>query len=263
MSMWTVAEVAAWVDSFAPFDTAEGFDNVGLLVGDGQATAERVLFCLDVTEAAIAEAMRQQATLIVSHHPVLFSGAKRILYNDPEDRVLCALIRNRLSLIAAHTNLDAAEGGTGDCLAAAIGLTHAAPTSDRYVRVGELPSPMTAEEAALRVGHGLGRLPILYGAGERVISRVAVGAGAYGEGWEAALQAGAQAYVTGEIHHHQALPACASGLTLIEAGHFFTEQPVVAALKQRFLTETLRRGHAAEAFSFDLPPYSVRRMAFA
>lgn len=262
MSVWTVAEIAAWVDSIAPFSTAEDFDNVGLLVGDGGAPVERVLFCLDVTEAAVAEAARQNATLILSHHPVLFHGAKRIRYDDPEDRVLCGLIRGGLSLIAAHTNLDAAEGGTGDALAAAVGLKNIVPTDDRYVRVGDLPAPLSAQALAEQVNRQLGRLPLLYGESKGAISRVAVGAGAYGDGWKAALRVGAQAYVTGEMHHHQVLPACASGLTLLEAGHFFTEQPVMAALQQRFLAETQRRGYAAQAFSFDLPPYSVRRMAF-
>ena len=247
----TVQTVLDWLDSFAPFATAEDFDNVGLLAGDARAEVNGALFCLDATPDAVAYAAKNGCNLIISHHPLLFHGAKRINYTCAEGRALRGLMGADIHLIAAHTNLDKAPGGIADSLAQAIGLCSIEPTGDPYVRVGMLEAtPLPLPE---RVEETLHIRPRVYGEANGPVRLVAVGPGACGEGYEAALRVGAQAYLTGEIHHHQILDATWRGLVVLDAGHFSTEWPGVRALSQRFNAE-LARGTRAALYPY--PPYA-------
>ncbi len=253
----TVLDVLHWLDGFAPFATQEAFDNAGLVLGDPQAPADRVYFTLDATLPALREANEWDAQLIVTHHPLLFGGVKAIGYDTPAGEVLAEAIGSRLSLIAAHTNLDRAAGGTGDALAAALRLTAVRATEgDPYLRHGRLPSPMAASAFLRLVSDSLSTQARLYGDPTVRIRHVAVGAGAYGEGWQAAAKTGAQVYVTGEIKHHELLAACAAGLLIIEAGHHATEQPGIAALYHRFLSDAQAGNQSVTARLNTIPPFT-------
>lgn len=115
----TVKDILAAVDAIAPFRLTMDFDNTGLLVGDPDAPVQSVLLALDCTDPVIEEAKRQNANLIISHHPVIFKGIKRVT----ADSVVWKAIRSDISVISAHTNLDIAQGGVNDCLAQKIGLS--------------------------------------------------------------------------------------------------------------------------------------------
>ena len=106
-----VKDVLGWLDGLAPFDSAEDFDNVGLLLGDEEAAVRGVTFGMDVTEALVDEALAHGDGLIVTHHPFIFHALKRINYHEPQGRVLLKLTANRVCVIAAHTNWDKAPGG--------------------------------------------------------------------------------------------------------------------------------------------------------
>lgn len=254
MSAITVQTVLNWLDSFAPFDSAEEFDNAGLLLGEGEAPVETVVFGLDATPALAREALRLHAQLIVTHHPLIFHPLRRIRYSDPAGQALAELVRNRVALVAAHTNWDKAEGGVGDALAETLGLRETRRL-DAYLRMGELPAPTEPAAFARFVEEKLGLKPVLYGHGPKEIRRVAAAGGAYGEGAVLAAQSGAQAYVVGEIHHHELVDADARGLWVLEAGHHATEAPGVAALYHRFLREAAAAGWAARAHLIDSAPY--------
>ena len=231
-----VKEIAAWLNELAPFETAEGFDNVGLLIGDPEKEVTNVVFGMDVTESLVQEAIDVHAELIITHHPFIFHGLKRIDYTGPQGRALCMVTQHRISVIAAHTNWDKAPGGVGDSLAKALqltGITHA----DDYVLIGALPHAMTHAEFSSHVHSALQIAPRCYCAADEPITRVAVAGGAYGEGYMAALAAGAQAFVVGEIAHHEILDACARGITIFDAGHHATEWPGVKALYERFMAD--------------------------
>lgn len=253
----TVQDVLAWLDGVAPFATQEPFDNAGLVLGEPDAPAQRIYFTLDATLPALREANEWDAQLVVTHHPLLFGGAKAIRYDTPEGEVLAEAIGTRLNLIAAHTNLDRAKGGTGDALAAALGLTMVrAPEGEPYLRYGRLAAPTTARAFLRNVNRQLAANARLYGDPTASIRRVAVGAGAYGEGWQAAAEAGAQVYVTGEIKHHELLAAQAAGITVVDAGHHATEQPGIAALYQRFLADAQAAGWPVAARLNTIPPFA-------
>lgn len=259
MQTITVQTVLDWLDGIAPFDSAEGYDNVGLLVGDPAAEVQGVVFCVDLTVKTVDFALAQGAQLVISHHPLMFGGVTRIHYTEPEGQALRALMANGLHFIAAHTNLDCAQGGTSDALAAALGLC-GCMQADEYVRVGELPAAMTGQGLAGRVQDALCAQVRSYGAADQPITRVAVGAGAYGAGAKAALEAGAQAYVVGECKHHELLFACGQRLVVVEAGHFATELPGMAALFQRFLAAAAQSRWQVAATLFSQAPFEGATM---
>lgn len=251
----TVQGVYDWLDGLAPFDTAEGYDNAGLLVGEGSALVSRVLFCVDVTDEVIREALHQGAELIVSHHPLMFGGIRRIDYGTPEGRILQALAAHRLHLIAAHTNLDKAPGGIGDSLAQALGLTQIQSLGD-YVRLGRLPKVLSARELGEYV-HACLQAPVRrYGDEDRPISLLSVGPGAAGDGVREAYQGGAQAYIVGEIKHHELLWATAQGLPVVEAGHYATEAAGMKALYEGFQTMVAQQDWSVTPLWFSQAPFA-------
>jgi len=125
--MTTVADVTGWLEQFAPARLAESWDNVGLLWGDPAEPVQRVMTCLTVTPATAAEAIEERAALIVSHHPVLFSGVKRIRADLPETRHLWKLARAGIAIASPHTAFDNAHKGINDILCRRFGLVNVAP----------------------------------------------------------------------------------------------------------------------------------------
>jgi dinuclear metal center YbgI/SA1388 family protein len=129
--MPTVADVTAYLDRFAPPSSAAEWDNVGLLVGDPAGPADRVMTCLTVTPDVAAEAVAEKAQLVVSHHPVLFRGAKRLTPTTPDGRVLLPLLRHGVAVYSPHTAFDNCPGGINDGLAKRLGLIDVRPLRKR------------------------------------------------------------------------------------------------------------------------------------
>lgn len=210
-----------FLDSKAPFATAEEWDNVGLLIGNPTDEVNRIVVALDVTTGALETAKAVGANLIVSHHPIIFSPLRHI------DALPLALATAGVSVIAAHTNLDKAIGGVNDTLTALLNLTDVHPTEDGMCRIGKLPEPTDAATFAKRVGTILDTA--IRSNGGQSIQTVAVCGGSGGD-FLASLAGKADAFVTGEVRHHEWLDANARGITVIEAGHYATEVPVVDTL---------------------------------
>lgn len=247
--MATVKDVYRFLDEKAPFDSQMGFDNAGFLVGRGGRTVTRILVALDITEAVVNEAAASRAELIVSHHPVIWEGAKSVTDETLPGRKLLALIANDVAAICAHTNLDAARGGVNDALAAALGLTETTLLKTYGVyqdgtpygieRLGTLPgSPVSLVEFSAAVKEKLGSNGVRYVDAGRPVHRVAVGGGSCSGSRKDVLAAGCDTFVTADVKYDGFLDAKAMGLNLIDAGHYPTENvvcPVLAAwLKEGF-----------------------------
>lgn len=226
--MLTVQQVYDFINERAPFETQVAYDNSGLLVGHPDNEVTGIHFALDVTNKVIDEAISHGANLIVTHHPMLFSPIKRLVETDYQARLLCRLIREGISLISAHTNLDQATGGVNDVLAQCIGLTDI--QGEGFVRVGTLPSPMTAGELAASISAALGDVVRVMGDASAQVEKVGMCSGSGADEWPAAAAMGAQAFLTGEAKHHIALEAADRGVVLLEAGHHATEEPGIFAL---------------------------------
>ncbi len=231
MSGICIREICAWADEQAPFETQLGFDNSGLLTGDPDWPVKGVHAALDVTARVLQEAEANGANLLLTHHPLLFSARKNLLETDTEGRLLARIIRNRMALMSCHTNLDAAPGGINDALAAQCGLSRV--TGEGFVRVGQLPQPMDAEELRAFLEERLHTVIRLMGAGAEKISWLGVSSGAGGEFFPQAQAMGAQALLPGERKPHPALEMAAEGLVALEAGHFATEEPGIFAFADR------------------------------
>ena len=229
-------EVMDVMERIAPKRLAEDWDNPGLLVGSPDDEIRRILVCLDVREETAERAQAEGFQMIVAHHPVIFKGVKKLRTDLPDGRLLGRLLRAGVSVFAAHTNLDCAEGGVNDVLAARIGLDPAtvAPLgtaetiSESLGRVGKLPAPMKAKAFAEQVKEGLGASSVRFvSGGNHPVRKVGLCSGSGAEFIERAAFMGCDAFVTGDVRYHDAQRAAALGIHVIDAGHFATEQPVV------------------------------------
>ena len=220
----TIEDVCAFLRGKAPEESAEAWDNPGLLVAGRGRELSAVLVTLDVTPAALEEAEREGAGLIVSHHPVIFEPLRRLDAEDMPYRLAAAGI----AAYAAHTNLDKAPGGVNDVLAARLHLEQVTAAPDGLCRVGCLPAAMEARDFARLVARQL-KTPVR-ACGEGLVRRVGLCGGAGGDEW-AALRPAVDAFVTGEVKHHQWLAARQAGVVLVDAGHYATEVGIVDTLE--------------------------------
>ena len=243
MKKITVQTIAEALNRIAPPRLAEEWDNVGLLVGEPNSEVKRILVCLDVSLAAIERAIYLGAEMIVSHHPMIFRPIKNVRLDLPLGRRLKALIKNDIAVFAAHTNLDSAEGGVNDVLAARLGLTDVKPldqSSEELTlgRLGRLETEMSAREFAGHVKRVLrADFVRLIDAGDFSIKKVGICGGAGAEFISKAKFYGADAFVTGDVKYHEAQAAVDNGIHVIDAGHFATEYPIVEVLAQKIRAE--------------------------
>ena len=224
-----VKDLLALVEETAPAALAESWDNVGLLVGDRDAAVRKVWLALEVTEPVIEAAAAANVDVILTHHPLIFSAMKRVTAQDATGRMVLSLAKAGISVVSAHTNLDAAQGGVNDCLAAKLELTEIGLLPDFSCgRTGLLPAPMTAEETLgwieKKLDPSVLRATVLP---QGKLHRVALCSGAGGDAMEAAKAWGADFLLVGEAKYHEALEAAQMGLFLVEAGHDSTENVVL------------------------------------
>ena len=222
----TVQDVLAEMRRIAPPELAQSWDNVGLLVDAGRPVSG-ILTALDITPAVVSEADVLGCELIVSHHPVIFQPLKSLSVKD----VPGMLMHKGISAIYMHTNLDAAEGGVNDTLADILGIRDTQVFADGCGRIGTVDETTAAHLAKLcqtTLGPG-----VHYVEADHPVTRVAEVSGGGGSYWQEALELGADCLVTGEASHHVACDAKRCGIGLVVAGHWGTEHPIAAVLKNR------------------------------
>lgn len=233
----TVRELYEILNEKIPPSLSCPWDNDGLMCcPDGTRKVGRVLITLDVTEAAVDYAVRGGYDLILSHHPMIFKGLRAVNEEQYIARKTIRLIREGISVMSFHTRLDAVEGGVNDTLAALLGLRDVSPFGEEAIgRIGTLPAPISAREFAERVKALLHAPAVFLGDAGRPVSRVALLGGSGGDDLSAAKAAGADTYLSGNLGYHDMTDAPEAGMNLLEAGHYFTEQPVTKTLKQMLL----------------------------
>lgn len=224
--MATVEQIYETMKQLAPPELAESWDNSGLLVDCG-GTVTRVLTTLDITAEVVQEAAERGCELIVAHHPVIFEPLKRL----EQGSAAFLLVKNGISAICMHTNLDAAPGGVNDTLAAFFGMQSPAPFAGGCGRVGNVERT-TVPQLAQRCAEAL-HTRVKWVDAPRAVTRLAVVSGAGGSCLQDALDEGADCLITGEANHHVACDAREAGVGLIAAGHFATEWPVVPVLARQ------------------------------
>jgi len=236
-----IRELYSYLDTIAPFSNQDRSDNAGLLVGDHGSQVKKVLLCLDVTNKVVDEAVRKGFDLIISHHPLIERPISKISSAAP----LHALIRNNINLITIHTNLDISVGGIADLMLERLGFqksdTVILPINcdgTGYGRIIELDSPVFADELVEKCRTAFGCTVVRYVDSKKPLFKIGVTSGSAEESVETALNAGCDAFICGEVAHDRMIFAADYGLTLIEAGHFHTEdifcEDLLVKLKSQF-----------------------------
>ena len=235
--MTTLAELKAVCDEWWPADSAESWDAVGLVTGDPAASVNKVLLVVDVVRETVDEAISQGADVIIAHHPLLLRGVTSVAEDRYKGALIADLIRAGIALFSAHTNADAAPGGTSDRLATALGLQGcvpitAEPGEDRGIgRVGTLASPVRLYDLAGTVGSLLpqtARGVAVSGDPDAEVRTVAVCTGAGDSLLGHPAVRGADVYITADLRHHPASETAeerlvGSGPALIDMSHFASE----------------------------------------
>ncbi len=231
------SEMMDLFERLAPADRACSWDNPGLLAGRAEKEVTKVLTALDATDQVVELAVKEGCDLLLTHHPLIFQPLKKVNDQDFIGRRIVKLIQADICCYAMHTNFDSAAGGMADLAAGLLGLKKEGPlevmgqqpdTGEPYGigAFGELAHPETLKELALRVKERFG-LPFVnvYGVEREseMITRAAVCPGS-GKGMSgAAVAAGAQVLITGDIGHHDGIDAVAQGLCIIDGGHYGLE----------------------------------------
>ena len=243
-----IKDVFDALERFAPLPLQEGYDNAGLQVGLTETEVSGALLCLDVTEAVVDEAVRLGCNVIVSHHPLIFHKLARIADEDYVQRTVRKAVKNDVTIISMHTNMDAAEGGVNYKMAEKLGLDDL-----RFFGKTQRIESQDNAEQAVNGGEGvIGRLPDAMAADDfiimlkkkfnvecvqanqllrRPIRTVAVCGGAGSFLLDKAVQSGADAFVTGEMHYHDYF-GHEQDIQICVIGHYQSEQ---------FTTEVFRK----------------------
>lgn len=222
--MAKVKDFYGYLNSIAPFETQEDWDNSGMLVGDMDAEVKKVAVVLDITHEEIKKAKAIGADLIISHHPVIFSPVKSVTKGS----VPYELVASSINALCCHTPLDIADGGTNDSLAELLGI-NVTRADDPILRLGTV-EPTTAQELAGKIANTL-NTKVRYADAGKTIKKIAICTGAGCSLIEAAGEI--DAFITGDASHHNFLDCIQAGITLIAAGHYETEIVVVPVLVKK------------------------------
>ena len=226
-----VSDIYNVLNQMAPLELALSFDNVGILLGDPGKEVVKTIVCLDCTTAVVETAIKEKAELIITHHPIIFEPLKSVVKS--QGNVVYDCLANGISVISMHTNLDSSVGGVNDCLAKILELEMVETVEDDEgfsFRKGNLKKPTSAKELAEFVKNKLGG-NVRYTDGEKNIKTIAVCGGSGGSELSLAMK-NADAFVTADVKHNVFIEAALKKYTLIDAGHFHTENVVVEPLAE-------------------------------
>lgn len=229
----TVKELYRKLNELIPRELSCEWDNDGdMCIPDPDTEVDTVLISLDPSKKAIKAAKTVGAQVIITHHPLIFRPIKR-LSSDPCADKLTELVKSNISLFSFHTRLDALDGGVNDTLAEMIGLQNVkkfGPENEKMGRIGKLESPLSAPEFAARVRDILDAPSVSLCDCGKQIRRVALLGGDGGDFLDDAIEAGADIYLTGSIGYNKHNEARERGISILAAGHYYTEAPICGKL---------------------------------
>ena len=239
-------EVMKVLEDHSPLSMAEDWDNVGLIAGRRDKEVNTVYLAVDATDEVIEDAVKQEADLLLTHHPLIFRAVKRVNTDDFIGRRLVTLLRHDMNYVAMHTNFDVC--GMADAAAKKLKLRSCTvldvtyEEEDRTEGIGRIGAPeqaMILKDCALQVKEAFG-LPAVrvFGDIEKEIGTIALCPGSGKSVIGTAIDKGADVLITGDIDHHEGIDAVAEGLAIIDAGHYGIEKIFVDYM-ETFLREHL------------------------
>lgn len=229
----TVKDVMNHLESKAPLNLQESYDNAGLIVGDPDAQVNKIMLCLDSTEEVIAEAIEKKCNMVIAHHPIVFRGLKKFNGANYVERTVIKAIKNDIAVYAIHTNLDNIISGVNDKIMTKLGIYETGKRilspKDKFQTtgagmIGRLDEPME-EQAFLEflkktMKAGCVKHTNLLG---KKIRTVAVCGGAGSFLLPEAIKQGADVFVTSDFTYHQFFDADGK-ILIVDIGHYETEQ---------------------------------------
>ncbi|MHC1726738.1 MAG: Nif3-like dinuclear metal center hexameric protein [Syntrophobacteraceae bacterium] len=251
--MVRVKDIIQWVDCWAPFRYAESWDNCGLQVGSPHSIVDRALIALDPGAVVLKEARELGCQCLLTHHPLLLRPIRNVHTDSWPGSIIAYALSAGINIIAAHTNLDAAVGGTNAQLKALLGLESVMPLDiasgfagdEQYLGIGlagSLPRAVRLESLAERLDKALGAVGVrMAGDPQRLVGRVAICTGSGASLLGKVLESGADVFVTGDMKYHDWRMAEETGLAVIDIGHYASErivlQPFAAFLEKKAKSE--------------------------
>ena len=233
MSSVPLNDVCQFLETFAPLALGEVWDNVGLLVGNRQRNVSRVMTCLTITPTTAAEAVRDNADVILTHHPLPFQPLKRLTTETTVGEILLQLIEARIAVYSPHTAFDSAAEGINQGLAECLGLVEIVPlepAADTSIsggsgRKGRLPQPQSLAVVGEWLKQFL-KIPQVHHVGKlgQIITQVAIGCGSAGKFLDQAIREECDLFITGEASFHTLLEAEARGVGMLLPGHYASER---------------------------------------
>ncbi len=262
----TIIEI---MEKIAPSYLAESWDNVGLQVGSINDKIDNIMIALDITEDIVNEAVEKKVDLIITHHPLIFKPIKSVTTQDTTGRIIYNLIKNNISFYCCHTNLDKAKEGTNEVLARRIGLKDIKPflaveESDfnnyGLGRIGNISSAVELAYFCEDVKKKLNLTNVkLVGKTNRNIKRVGVCSGSGASFIYDAYKNECDCFVTGDVKYHDAQYALGLGMTVIDAGHFETENIICDTLVEQLNTYAIENNFDVNVFSskLNINPFQI------
>jgi dinuclear metal center YbgI/SA1388 family protein len=277
----TVAKIKQIMDQLAPPLLAEEWDNVGLQIGDPRHPVRRIWIALDPSPEVVKAACQKKVDLLITHHPLIFRPLKTIDFDTPGGSIIRMAVQHKLAIFSAHTNLDIVQDGVNDVLAKQLGLRNLGVLQP--VQAGERAKEDIEPLRGGEVEYGIGRIGSLAKAGslkslvsmvkkrlkldfvkvagdlEMRVTRVAICSGSGSSLIQAFLSSKAQAYISGDIHYHDAREAENANRAIIDIGHFPSEHLMVDALAQQLENLLSRAGIEAEitACTIEKDPFRI------
>jgi len=242
----------------SPKSYACDWDNVGLLVGREDKEIQKIYIALDATDEAIEEAIANGADMLLTHHPMIFKGMKRVTQEDFIGRRIIRLIQNDMVYYAMHTNFDVM--GMADLAADYLGIsdtrvleiTSVSETGEEGIgRYGSLKKEMTVRECCEEVKQAFSLENVkVFGNLERKVKTAAISPGSGKSVISNALQAGVDVLITGDIDHHEGIDAVAQNMTVIDAGHYGVEHIFIPYMEQYLKREAKELEIAVQPLTF-------------
>lgn len=228
----TAKKLISILEKLSPILFAEEWDNSGLLCGRLNKEVKKVMVSVDATDEVIDKAIKAKVDMLITHHPLIFKGLKRVTDNDFIGRRVYKLCKNDICLYAMHTNFDVI--GMSDEAADIMDLSNRSVLMTTFEdnickegigRVGMLPKQLSLKECAERVKELFHIDAVrVYGELDKPIDIVAISPGSGKNMVPYALKAGAEVLITGDIDHHEGIDAVARGIAIIDASHFGIEK---------------------------------------
>lgn len=262
--MTKVLDIATAIEKFAPNFLKESYDNVGLMVGDMNKEVKKILLSLDCKLDTIEEAKNNDVDLIITHHPLLFKKPSRIIKGDLQGDKIINLIKNNISLYSCHTNLDSAKNGINETIVNLLGFKNSNIIEKSKVkgyenagigRIVSLDNELSPLEIISLVKEKLSIESVRAAIGTRKINKIAVINGSGQDFFEECKNLGADCIITGDTTYHFVSDYNEMGMTIIDAGHFNTENIIFYKVMESILSQfrniqIMKANNAKDVYEF-------------